>query len=200
MAASPVAISRRFQLQQLFRITLLLAILPSVSLGVMALRLPRERATGYGDALGLLTRAGDALSSAILLSAAGQLLLAVGVASLLMLFASHRIAGPLVRIRRILSEIPGGCFPRDVRLRAGDEDGNVAAALRALSARSDVRAATLRAAIERLHDIASELPENDLQPGPSAIELGRLQRDLLDIAADVRGCLAPAPAATPSRQ
>jgi methyl-accepting chemotaxis protein len=52
---------------------------------------------------------------------AATLLVGAVVAGYVVLYASHKVVGPLIRVRRVLEEIGAGRLHREIRLREGDE-------------------------------------------------------------------------------
>ena len=87
---------------------------------------------------------------AVLLSGAAVIFL-VGIATIFMvLFTSHKIAGPLYRMEKDIDEVASGNLAKRVNLRTGDE-------LKALAASFDVMVRSLREKVEAVKGAVSGL-------------------------------------------
>ena len=123
--------------------------------------------------------------------------LVLAIATVQLLITTHRVAGPLVRLRRVLAEVRDLDFRQVVRLRDGDYLGEEAAAL-------NDSLASLRAfhgEAQRLSDeverLARALADGTPPPGPGDASAARR---LASVASDLRRHLGRVRVATRSAQ
>jgi len=132
------------------------------SLGTMAVlyfRLQVPLSPHYGAAVTVVTRVRDALArDVVLINLVFFLATAAGVAVLGILY-SHRVAGPLFKVRRHAVALGEGRFDEPIRFRRKDAVHGLAAALNQTSAACAERARRLDAHLRALEEALGMLDE-----------------------------------------
>lgn len=87
---------------------------------------------------------------------------------------SHKIAGPLVRIKRMVDEVGAGDVPSPITLRKRDELQDLAASLNAMGERLRSRTAAQHQAVGAIRDAIQELSRLLAEPSVDAAQARRL--------------------------
>ncbi len=147
----------RFQAGLMLRVVVLLLVGALVPAIVFWFRTADLSAATYAEALRDVSALRMALVRVTVLSMAGQLffagLLMAGVA----LLASHKIAGPLVRVERCVRGVGEGNLRQSISFRQGDQDKSLPVAFRALCARLSARVTAAEGVAEDLRALRDEL-------------------------------------------
>ncbi len=94
-----------------------------------------RKAPTYGGALGQIDAMQASLAGVTILCTAAQVILAIGLLWAIGIYASNKIAGPLVRFERCVRELGGGNLAQTIQFRAGDQDQSLPSALQSASER-----------------------------------------------------------------
>lgn len=87
----------------------------------------------------------------------GSVCFSVVVFAVVGIFLSHKIAGPLYRLKRIMLEIGKGTLPRELRFRKGDHMHDMADALNEMVTGLRDKDRQTRETIERMESLIGEL-------------------------------------------
>ncbi len=142
----------------------------------------------YAEGVTTISSVRSMVLAAAALSGLIQLVLTGILVAALALFASHKIAGPMVRLARLLRAVADGRLPDRVQFRSGDQTGRLAAHFNRIGERLAERHAGV---VEPLGALRSSLDELERFLGQSGGgEQGRLlAREICESADALAGNL-----------
>ena len=114
------ALARAFRLGYAAKLALAIVVGAAVAIAVVYAALAEDLGT-FAQNAAIIGRTRQSVIAAATISGLLHVVLTGSVAIFLALFASHRIAGPTVRLARVLREVGDGKLPCELRLRAGDQ-------------------------------------------------------------------------------
>ncbi|NIA12675.1 MAG: hypothetical protein GWP08_01250 [Nitrospiraceae bacterium] len=174
-----------FHLRLIAKIGLLLVLGTMTPAALFWLATDRTVAQNYLEAFIQFDTLRIVLLRTTVVSAAAQVVLVGGLIAGLAVLASHKIAGPLVRLDHNLRKLAEGSLNQTLRFRRGDQDRSLPAAFEALRVRLRDRVRTAEMALAELQAIQRGLA--DLKPGAlSASELERTRERMREEAARLR--------------
>ncbi|RMF39796.1 MAG: hypothetical protein D6755_13990 [Anaerolineae bacterium] len=154
----------------LLTIQIILALLGLVIAGVLYVLFDRDLTAAYFSAHMTISNVRDILLPTLI----GIDLAAFVLSALLMLFHTHRIAGPAYRLSRTLQQVVEGAPPAHVQLRKGDYLTELADSvndlLQALQQQGDVLQQDLDSLKEALSPVEAALSPDDLASMHAALE------------------------------
>ncbi|MBI4672812.1 MAG: methyl-accepting chemotaxis protein [Chloroflexi bacterium] len=117
----------------------------------------------------------------------------LALGAVLLIFYTHRIAGPAYRLARTLREIGQGKLPRAIHFRRGDELAELEAATNDMLTELSRRVFTLQAHAQGLNQEIAQLAAN---ASASAAELAHLQETARRLDSELAGFHVPSGADT----
>jgi methyl-accepting chemotaxis protein len=163
-SAAP-AIEAGFQLRLAGKVALVLALGAAAPVVVLWVVSGRGATGDYPDLIQRMGALRIELVRVSVLSGAGQLLLMAALVGVVGLFASHKIAGPLIRFERAVRGLARGDLSQDVRFRRGDQDASLAEAFAAVRDRLRNRAALAQRARSDLRALLEEVRRLEREGG-----------------------------------
>lgn len=118
---SQVFIKRGFQVQLILKFVLLILAGSVISTSILYFAASRDLSTSYFSAHQTIKSTGDLLLPSIILSNLVSILLIAAATVYVTLYISHKIAGPLFKIEKLMKQIGDGDLTVDCSLRGGDE-------------------------------------------------------------------------------
>ena len=158
------ALDAAFRFQYELRLGLALATGATVATLTVYLMLAADL-TDYARSLLTLSAVRSMVLAAAGVSGLIQLAIAGGLVALLALFASHKIAGPTVRLVSLLRIIGAGKLPGPVHFRAGDQTGRLASHFNRVTERLASRHTDVVDQIAGLRNACAELQSVLAVPG-----------------------------------
>ncbi|VAX22449.1 hypothetical protein MNBD_NITROSPINAE04-1126 [hydrothermal vent metagenome] len=114
-------ISKPFGVVYLSRITIAVVAGAALSIFLIYFLLNRDLSGGYFEAISGIGQAGTALLRSVFYSVLFQLIIALSVIALVVIYYSDKILGPLYRVTVTFLEIAGGDIRSETRIRGKDE-------------------------------------------------------------------------------
>lgn len=140
----------------------------------LLLALPRIEGGYYADVIRSLVAADTALSRAILIALAAEAILIPAAVLAIAVLTSHKIAGPVYRLRVALEAVAKGRGARPISLREGDQLGKTAEAFNAMLGELQDRFRSIETACA---EVSAEAAREAGGPPGSREELkGRIER------------------------
>lgn len=170
---APGAIELGFQLRFIAKTGALMAAGAFVPVGILWIVTSRFAANTYFEIFRDLSDLHIKLLWVSVFSAAGQFLLVGLVASAIALFASHRVAGPLIRLEHALRELASGNLAVKLQFRRGDQDKSLPIAFHSACRTLHRRIEIARNTAAELRTLAAEL-RNRTVSSVSAEEAGQI--------------------------
>ena len=162
-------INRNIQLRYMGMVSVLIAIMCIASVWTAYVTMWSSYSELVGDHPMLYARFAE-MNRTLLLRFSAVLAAGIFLSVLITLFISHRIAGPMYRLEKILGEIAGGKMPRAANLRKKDEFKELASAINSAIGRLEKITDENRQIISRLNRLLEEgADKSEIQA-----ELGRL--------------------------
>lgn len=153
----PGAIELGFQLRFIAKTGLLMAVGALVPVGILWIVTSRFAANTYFEVFRNLSDLHIKLLWVSVFSATGQFLLVGLLASAIALFASHRIAGPLIRLEYALKDLAGGNLAVKLQFRQGDQNKSLPVAFHMACRTLHGRVETARNAAADLQKIVDKI-------------------------------------------
>ncbi len=115
-------IERKFKTDFIIKFCLVVILGSIVVGGILYLLYRKDLGTTYFGAISILVRLRDVLIPSIVFTLLLQIIILSVITILLTLYVSHKIAGPIYRLERVLDSIGKGDLTiKEVRLRARDQ-------------------------------------------------------------------------------
>lgn len=181
---SPVALG--FELSLVLKVALLLAVGVLIPATTFWLVTTRFEAADYAEIIENIGALELILLRVTVLSAVGQFVLVGVLIAGVALFASHRIAGPLIRFERCVREVGEGDFSQRISFRDGDQNRALPQALDVLCRRLRQRVSKAEGVAKNLKSLCENLDEISGGAGPSDKRSARLIKGILQQASDLR--------------
>jgi methyl-accepting chemotaxis protein len=186
------AVSGGFQLRYVARLAAAVACGAAAACALLYVLLARQLGD-YAQNMTIISAVRNGVLGASILSALLQVVLTGAVVAALALFASHKIAGPTVRLTRTLGRVAQGALPGPVRFRRDDQVGTleghfneVSLALRARHEALTRRLEEVRSAEARLRAALGE-PEAREERQAAARQLRERVGELASLLAKLGG-------------
>ena len=125
----------------------------------------------YGAAMTQMDRIQLSLFRVTLFCAVAQVLLAVGLLWIIGIYASNKIAGPLVRFEKCLRDLGAGNLLQSIKFRAGDQDQRLPLALQATCTRLRERIKLGKESADEIADLRVKLEKES----PAELSVAELQ-------------------------
>jgi methyl-accepting chemotaxis protein len=172
-------INKKFQIDFAVRF---LALIVIAAIAAMALFLFQSRSTltaGYSGSEVRLLRTTDFFFPSLLMTSIGVIIVTGIIGIIVLIFISHRIAGPLFRFEKVLGELVKGDLTHRFTLRENDQFTGLADRINELSTALDTRVGEIKTRSAELAALIEDLRAL----GASQPALGKeLERPLLEIS------------------
>jgi len=179
-------IDKKFQSRFILRFCSLV-VLASVISGVILYSLSRGTVTTafVNSRLSIVSTAHYIVPSLIVSSLVAIILIGIATAAVLM-YLSHRIAGPLFNIQRSVREIGGGNLNQKIKLRSNDEMVKLADCFNEMTENLKIHLSGIKAKSDDLGEAINNLKNKASSSKQIQEELGKLsrQKEELDKAID----------------
>lgn len=146
------------------------------------LALPKGVATSFGEVIRSLVAADNALSRAIVVALVAEAVVISAVVSLTTVLTSHKIAGPVYRLKVALDELARAQGVRPIRLRKNDQLRKSAESFNTMQAGLQERFRSLGEACEDVEAAAARQVESPEGRERLKGKIGRLEEALKKFA------------------
>lgn len=142
------------------------------------LAFPKGEATSFGEVIRSLMMADNALSRAIVVALVAEAVVISAAVALATVLTSHKIAGPVYRLKVALDELARAQGVRPIRLRKNDQLRKSAESFNTMHAGLQERFRSLRKACEDVAESAARQVESPEGRERLKGEIGRLEEAL----------------------
>lgn len=142
------------------------------------LALPKGEATSFGEVIRSLMMADNALSRAIVVALAAEAVVISAAVALTTVLTSHKIAGPVYRLKVALDELGRAQGVRPIRLRKNDQLRKSAESFNTMHAGLQERFRSLGKACQDVAEAAARQVESPGDRGRVKAEIDRLEHAL----------------------
>lgn len=169
-------IDKKFQTEFIVRFCLLVVLGSSITAYIIYAMSARSVTTSFEGLRLTIKSTADYMMPALLISGA-VVIVVVGVSTIIVtLLTSHKIAGPLYRIERNLSEVASGNLKMRFKLRKGDEIRRLASDLDAMVISLRDRIIEIKRSTDELDSLVGGMPETEAVKARESLD--RLKKEL----------------------
>lgn len=172
-------INKKFQTSFAVKFLIIIAV---AAIAILALFLYHSQGTltaGYTGSEVKLLQTGAFFLPTLLLSTTVIVIVAVAVGLIVMILFSHRIAGPLFRFERILTELYNGDLTLRFKLRENDQFKDLAERINGLSETMDQKIGNIKTQAAELSRLNRELHACALSNATSREDITRLSAEIM---------------------